>query len=392
MNPKTTLLTLFSALSLAATGWCAAPTPDDEARFLAGMPVSAGSPLQDLTTSPGWMAHATAFNKAWATLEKRQLQTIDTWAPATLGHFYTDTGPLLYFFSGPDFLYAHEFFPNASTYVLCGIEDIGPLPQVENLPTQTLSSSLNGLLESLDTLLNFSFFVTKKMAVELKDTRLSGTLPVIYVFLVRSGCHITDVSFASLDPKGEFVPTVTHAKSVKIEFTGPAGQQQTLYYFDTDLSDGPVDQNGFLTWCATLGPSRGFLKAASYLMHNDGFSSSRKFLLAHCDAILQDDSGIPMRFFPGDDWDIKLFGNYSGPIDLFKNHLQQELVQMKAQQKPSPLPFSVGYRWHSGQSSLIFAVKATHATTPTPAPAAPAASASPVATPVASPVVSGSAN
>jgi hypothetical protein len=361
------------ALAFAATA-CSAAEPDAEARFLAGLSVK-DTQLESLSASPAWAAHAAAFNSAWAELENHQLQPIQAWASGALGHFYTDTGPVVYFFSGPDFLYAHAFFPSASTYVLCGIEPIGPVPQVEDLPPQTLGASLDTLRDSLDSLLNFSFFITKKMRVQLQDSRLSGTLPVLYVFLARSGCHIRNVSFVALDPKGNFTTNRSLAPGVRIDFTGPAGQDQTLYYFSTDLSDGPVEKNGFLTWCATLGPSRGFLKAASYLMHGDGFDSSRKFLLSDCDGILQDDSGIPLRYFPRDDWDIRLFGDYRGPIATFKQFPQPELDQLKALQKPAVLPFSVGYRGHPGESSLILAVKATHSSSPqspspspTPAP------------------------
>jgi len=400
MNPQVRRLLLFTlTLALAPLARSAAPIPDDEARFLAGLPVK-NTPLEALSLSPAWVAHAAQFNAAWAQLDKRQLQTIATWAPASLGHWYSDTGPVVYLFSGPDFLYAHAFFPDASTYVLCGIEPIGPLPQVENLPPQTLAGSLATIRDSLDSLLNFSFFITKKMHVQLvEDSRLSGTLPLLYIFLARTGCHITNVTFTGLDNKGQFTAIHTNAPAVEIDFNSPDGKPQTLYYFSTDLSDGPVNASGFLKWCATLGPARGFLKAASYLMHGDGFDTSRKFLLSDCPAILQDDSGIPIRYFPDNDWDIRLFGNYSGPIDLFKNKLQSELVQIKNVQKPAALPFSVGYRWHSGQSSLILAVQAGHSETPaaspgltpaaspSPAPGASPAAAAPAAS--ASPALSG---
>jgi hypothetical protein len=348
---------LFAALlGLAAAARCA-PIPDDEARFLAGLPVK-DTPLESLSASAGWTAHAVDFDRAWAQLENHQLQTIQAWAPKALDHYYGDNSTVFYFFSGPDFLYAHTFFPNASTYVLCGIEPIGPLPQVENLPPETLDASLATLRDSLDTLLNFSFFITKKMRTELEDSRLSGTLPVLYVFLARSGCRIRDVSFTGLDANGQFTTARSLAPAVKIVFTGPSGKDQTLYYFSTDLSDDTAGRSGFLTWCAGLGPGRGFLKAASYLMHTGGFDTTRQFLLTHCAAILQDDSGIPMRYFAPHGWTIHLFGAYHGPIATFKQFPQPELDQLMAIQKPAALPFSVGYRWHPGESSLIFAVKA----------------------------------
>jgi hypothetical protein len=359
---KSLSILLIAALGLAANVR-SAPLPDDEARFLAGLPVR-DTPLEPLSRTPGWADHAVEFDRAWAQLEKHQLQPIANWAPGALGHFYTDSNPVLYFFSGPDFLYAHAFFPAGTTYVLCGIEPIGPLPQVENLPPETLPASLATLRDSLDTLLNFSFFITKKMRVQLQDSRLSGTLPLLYVFLARSGCRIRDVSFVGLDPSGQFTTARTLAPGVKIVFYQPGGTDQTLYYFSTDLSDDTAGRSGFLKWCASLGPARGFLKAASYLMFTGGFEATRQALLADCCAILQDDSGIPMHYFPGQDWDIRLFGTYRGPIATFKQFPQPELDQLKAVQKPAPLPFSVGYQWHPGDSSLILAVKAAHATAP----------------------------
>jgi hypothetical protein len=356
-------LLLFGSLALAGAARAATPTPDDEARFLAGLPVR-DTPLETLSLSGGWAGHASEFDRAWAQLDKSQLQTIQAWGPGALGHFYADTTPVLYFFSGPDFLYAHAFFPNATTYVLCGIEPIGPLPRVEDVPPETLAGSLATLRDSLDTLLDFSFFITKKMRVQITDTRLSGTLPLLYIFLARSGCHISDVTLMALDATGQVTTGRTRAPGVKIDFTGPAGQQQTLYYFSTDLSDGAIDASGFLKWCAGLGSARGFLKAASYLMHTGEFNTVRRFLLAQCDGILQDDSGIPMQYFPEHDWDVHLFGDYRGPINTFKLYAQPALDQLKALQKPAPLPFSVGYRWHPGESSLILAIKAGHGATP----------------------------
>ena len=358
------LLILAGSLGTVCFGQA---TPDDEARFLAGMPVR-NTPLEPLSLSNGWTEHAVEFDRAWVQLDKHQLQPIQTWAPAALGHFYADTDTVFYFFSGPDFLYAHAFFPTASTYILCGIEPIGPLPQVENLPPQTLGASLDSLRDSLDSLLNFSFFITKKMRVQLEDSRLSGTLPLLYVFLARSGCHIRDVSFTGLDAKGQFTTGRTAAPAVKIVFTGPGGKDQTLYYFSTDLSDDAVIRSGFLPWCNSIGTGRAFLKAASYLLHGDGFDQSRQFLLGHCSAILQDDSGIPMRYLPIQDWTVHLFGHYRGPINTFKQYPQPEITELMAVQEPSPLPFSVGYQWHPGDSSLLFAVKAPHLGVPSPSP------------------------
>ena len=45
---------------------------------------------------------------------------------------------MLYMFSGPDFLYATSFFPNAATYVLAGLEPVGQIPDLIGLRGRTI--------------------------------------------------------------------------------------------------------------------------------------------------------------------------------------------------------------------------------------------------------------
>ena len=59
-------------------------TPDDTARFLAGLPPSADSPLTPLTRDPSWQHHARFFDAAFGQLEQRQLSKIRAWSEANL--------------------------------------------------------------------------------------------------------------------------------------------------------------------------------------------------------------------------------------------------------------------------------------------------------------------
>ena len=108
---------------------------------------------------------------------------------------------------------------------------------------------------------------------------------------------------------------------VKIAFTSADGKPQTLYYFSTDVSNGGIKSSGFLKFCEGLGKGDAFVKSASYLMHNDSFSTVREFLLAHSATIVQDDTGIPVRFFKPDDWELRPFGRYLGPIASIRRPL-----------------------------------------------------------------------
>jgi hypothetical protein len=95
---------------------------DDTARFLAGMPPSSASPFTPLTQDRAWQQHARYFNSAFGNVDKNQFAKIHAWSSAKL----TAPSPVLfYMFSGPDFLYANAFFPNATTYVMAGLEPVG---------------------------------------------------------------------------------------------------------------------------------------------------------------------------------------------------------------------------------------------------------------------------
>ena len=71
--------------------------------------------LVALTQNSGWQAHAAAMDKAWKTKEYFQLDPIASWMGAHAGEYYRSSDTMYYMFSGPDFLYAYTFFPNANT-------------------------------------------------------------------------------------------------------------------------------------------------------------------------------------------------------------------------------------------------------------------------------------
>ena len=352
--------TVFRALliSLAPVLSCAAQeaTPNDQARFLAGLPVR-DTPLAPFAFERAWVEHATEFDSAWKTLDERQLSKIRAWSDQFFGAASGAPDPLFYFFSGPDILYAQTFFPNASTYVLCGLEAVGEIPDIAKLPKGALAPSLYNLRKALNSVLSFSFFITKEMKTDLTQTRLSGTLPVLYVFLARAGSRIDSVELTGLDKTGAFVSEKPATRGVKILFTGAGGTQQTLYYFTSDLSNDGIKSNpAFTNFCAHLGTGRSFVKAASYLMHNPYFSSARDFLLTHSRALVQDDSGIPLKAFDPATWTVRLFGAYRGPIPLFKERIQPDLLDRYRTNHPAPLGFSFGYRWHPSDSCLLLAL------------------------------------
>jgi hypothetical protein len=342
--------------SLSALGADAA-SPDDTARFLAGMPVAANSPLVPQVSDPSWQKHAKLFDDSWKGLDEHQLSNIRAWSGKNIAD---PRKTLFYFFSGPDFLYANAFFPAADTYVLAGLEPVGRIPDVTQLPRGSLPSTLRHLEGSLSIVLKLGYFITLDMDSKLRQTQLNGTLPVLYVFLARSGKTIRDVSYVTLKDDGTVEPVTTATgaeKGVKITFSGADGRVQTLYYFSTNLSNKGVRGSPFLKFCGQLGSGDSFIKSASYLLHGGDFSEVRNFLLDHSAAILQDDTGVPVSNFKPEQWQLQPFGTYSSPIPMFRGNYQSKLKGLYQSGHPTPIDFSVGYKLRADRSNLLLAVK-----------------------------------
>jgi hypothetical protein len=332
-------------------------TANDTARFLAGMPPSAESPLTRLTKDPVWQRHARFLDSAFAQLDERQLSKIRTWADANLA---APRPTMFYMFSGPDFLYADAFYSKATTYVLSALEPPGSVPDLTRLPPGGLDAALNNVEHSMGSILNFSFFITKRMKVDLRAGQLNGTLPILYVLLARSGKTIRDVSPVALDNKGAAYfanenPGPNATRGVRIVFAGGDGEQKTLYYFSTDLSNSGVRSSGFLKFCETLAPANSLIKSASYLLHAGNFSTVRDFILANSATIIQDDSGIPLTAYNPRKWRFFPFGRYAGPIAEFPGRYQPAYAELF--RRSQPMDFGIGYRWRSYESNLLLSVK-----------------------------------
>ncbi|KJC38123.1 signal peptide protein [Bradyrhizobium sp. LTSP885] len=352
-------LTLVAAMLVAAVMPVRAAdvTPDDTARFLAGMQPSADSPLLPLTKDPAWQRHAKFFDGAFAQLEARQLSKIRAWSDTNLA---APKPTMFYMFSGPDFLYANAFYGRATTYVLSALEPPGAVPDLAKLPRGAVNNALYSVERSLGSILSFSFFITKQMKVDLHAGEVSGTLPILYVFLARSGKTVRDVKPVTIDENGTLnVGADAAARNVvhgtKITFAGSDGVEKTLYYFSTDLSNSGAKASGFLKFCATLGPGNSLIKSASYLLHSGNFSTVRSFILANSATIIQDDSGVPLGYYSPKKWRFFPFGRYLGPIGEFPGRYQESYAELF--RRAQPIDFGIGYRWRTHESNLLLSVR-----------------------------------
>ncbi len=362
------------AIALVCAGLASAQaadtaSPNDTARFLAGMSVEPGSPLEPLTKDGSWQQHARSFDAAFGRLDQGQLARIRAWSASNL----TASRPaMFYMFSGPDFLYANAFYPNAKTYVLAGLEPVGTVPDLTTL-RGSLAPNLYHLHGSISSLLSHTFFITHRMRSDLHVGRVNGTLPILYVFLARSGKSVREVSLVRIDEQGAVQPDEggrsNAARGVKIVFAGSDGEARTLYYFSTNLADDGVKSSSFLKFLESLGPGDSLIKSASYLLHSGGFTKVRDFLVANSAAMVQDDSGVPLHYYDPKKWDLLPFGRYLGPIGVFPGRYQPAYAALFRNSRP--IDFGIGYRWRPNESNLLLAIKKPEAVAEAAAQPAP---------------------
>jgi hypothetical protein len=201
------------------------------------------------------------------------------------------------------------------------------------------------LRQSLSTLLDAGYFVTKSMRVDLSAGEARGTLPLLYIQLAREGCRITDVQVGK--------------NQARIEFVAPSGtHRRTLFYYSTDLSNGPFGGGSpFAAAVHGSAPVTTYVKSASYLLHLDDFSRVRNFIMDVSGSIVEDDSGIPLRYLDPRRWQVRLYGNYTPPLNIFKEHYQPDLAAAYGSLRTrSPIDFGVGYKWQPDEACIIVAV------------------------------------
>ena len=354
------LTLLLASTTLAAESGFTPAQINNAASFLAGMePQHAGN--EALFQSSTWKSHQSQMTKQWDEYRTATLNKLSAWAEREIAPHTKKNGVVRYMFSGPDILHAVHMFPDASVFVLCGLEPVGVVPDLEKTPSSRISSGLWQTRNSLSEIIEFSFFRTKDMKEDLRQPVFPGTIPIMLLFLAASDQSVTSIDYLKLNPGGTVQSLGSEgkgAKAVRIEFT-PRDQprvKRSLYYFSTDISNGDVEKSGFLKFLQFQPKGASYAKAASYLMHNNYFSTIRDHLITHSNVFVQDDSGIPYRFFDREQWDITLFGTYVAPIDLFANKWQRDLYNAYRREKV-PIDFGTGYKWRKGQSNLMRAVR-----------------------------------
>jgi len=343
---------------------------DDVARYIAGLPGIPGSPFAELEADPAWAEHRRAVDAAWANAERERLAGLRLFQRTELNAPPLRDSPVFYPFGGPDALTATLYFPHSPDYVLVGLEPSGTLPSATEIKKKDQRTFLGSLRVSMASEIGHSFFVTREMDREFRGQVTDGLLVPVLHELVRTGHRILGFRYMRLDENGKVigraadyhVPGKIGNKGFEIEYQdegGPASSTiHRLSYFTVNLSDEYLRQDKpFMTYVANHKGVVTLLKATSYMPHHADFSMIRTAVMEQSTAILQDDSGIPYRFFAAGGWDVRLFGEYTKPYGSFR-WMEQSDLRKAFELGAKPLPVPVGYGYRRIPSNLLMAERA----------------------------------
>lgn len=343
---------------------------DDVARFLSGLPSRPGSPYAELEETAIWKEHRAKLDEMWKRADTDFVGGMRGFGESTLKQ---DTGselPVFYPFGGPDSLTAVEFFPHAPYYVLVALEPTGTLPRASQLQKKDLPLYFGAIRQSLSSVLGRSFFVTREMDKEFRGQLADGLMLPILSLLVRTDHQILGLRNLRINEEGRVVDwpadnaegTKYKNRGIEIAIQGKNSPPQTLYYFSVNLDDKHLQGNtGFQAYVKSLGSVKTMLKATSYMTHHPEFSAIRNDILAQSEAVVQDDSGIPYKFFDPTMWQVHLFGDYEKPYGSFRWLEQPNLRAAYHSPGVEQLPFRIGYGFHRAPSNLLLARRLTTA-------------------------------
>jgi len=286
--------------------------------------------------------HKKTTDEAWSNANKKHYTPIRTWLFNNEIPTSSDTTALFYPFSGPDFLFANMFFSKASKYVLVGLESPGSEPKLHSLSKDSLSRYFKAVQFSLRYINKAGYFVTSQMIEDLDTRSLDGVSHILLYYLSRQGYIVNSMETLQLQANGKLTAPVNKQNALRIKFIHPTeSKERELIYIDTDLSDyGLSFQPGLLHLLSERYRWNVYVKSGSYLLHSNEFSRLRDTILVHFKYLLQDDSGIPIKFLPQPTY---VFGSYTQTTKSFDYAYQADLATSMKMNNYFNLPFQIGY-------------------------------------------------
>ncbi len=275
---------------------------------------------------------------------------------------------LLYPFSGGDLISALSVYPHQRQFLHFSLEHGGPASAIRGMSPALELQARWKLVWMVRNLLmageSFSVDLQKQ-----EQAGLPGTLPLLLVALKVHGGTITGLSYVKVKPDGSLErysrkelasagarakrrdrkwkdPRFSHRYSnVELRFRLKGDtQDRSIIHVAANLSNGGLAKRpGLLALIKRLGPHALMIKAASYLMWDNGFSTIRAAVFSRAAWAISDVSAPYPTWLIKNGWQLEAYGRFDC-LKKKKMHASSIGWRMLFRRpKSRALPFRYGY-------------------------------------------------
>jgi hypothetical protein len=263
-----------------------------------------------------------------SSLFKSFMRRIGSRAKTFQAEYLPSVDSVFYPFGGPDLLHPLLLFPDATKFVLVGLE----LPGAELNPRNT-----DATFTKINSLLRRGFFVTADMGKSFKAD--SGVRAALGLQILLMGGSIK--SDELIDPN-----------TVRIVFDWQ-DREREVFFLRRNLVTQADSVAEFLSVNGIKGVC--LMKATSYSPHRPMFNSLIDVVLREFDHIVQDDTGVPYKKLK--DFDVQIFGRYMKPYGKeWRGYEQPKLKTLFDENPETPhLNFCYGYGCGRTEANMLLA-------------------------------------
>jgi hypothetical protein len=278
---------------------------------------------------------------------------------------------LVYPFGGGDMMMALTAFPHQTVYTTLSLELAGDPRRIKTL---TDKKTLEQSLANIDQAATTTLLSNNSKSVNLSKIQkgdLPGQLSMHLMGLALHDYEPVSVRFFRIQDDGtlhyyslaevtamegqtatklranwqspDFSPAFANVEVQFVPKGQPAATRLIHRHIAADIgNEGLKKTPGVLKHLEAKGHVAVLVKAASYLLWNDNYSSIRDYLTGHLDFMLSDSTGVPLRFCKKAGLTLETYGGFEKTFLGTGGSNGQELAALFAAQKRK-LPFRFGY-------------------------------------------------
>jgi hypothetical protein len=342
------------------------PFWDDLAEFIACVPMKEGNQFSELTARSTYRQYTKQMNQYWDKIQTNYLEKVEPWKQENITNLspYNTT---LYPLAGGDFINLYTFNSSSPRYVMIGLQKPGYIRDPRNFSDAELGRALGSIQSVVGELAVFNYSTSKRLQREVANPYFTGIAPTLIFFMKRFGFSILDleriylneIGVVSKEEESFEISDKRKTTGVRIRFyKKEEGFVRELFFFRIWLSGkSATSDTAEGKFIQSLGRMNLMFKSAEYIFHTPEYKDFLSTLVSRSDRVVEDESGVPLRFFNGEEWNMKVYGKYLGKIPLKNTPVvpfQSDLDELfRAQSQPLPFDFGYGVLKGKGKSNLL---------------------------------------